>query len=92
MAAHLRALAAGTTVLDQDVLRTIIAPPDEPIQGLTPREVEIVEGVAQGLSNQEISEKLHLSQGTVRNMLTIILDKLELRDRTQLAIFYWQRK
>ncbi|WP_020618180.1 response regulator transcription factor [Paenibacillus daejeonensis] len=92
MAAQLRALASGATVLDQDVLKIIMTPVHEPIGGLTAREEEIVEGVAQGLSNKEISEQLHLSQGTVRNMLTIILDKLELRDRTQLAIFYWQRK
>ena len=92
MAAQLRALASGTTVLDQDVLKTIMTPEPEPISGLTSREEDIVEAVAQGLSNKEISEQLHLSQGTVRNMLTIILDKLELRDRTQLAIFYWQRK
>ncbi|MFS0726987.1 response regulator transcription factor [Paenibacillus sp. 1P07SE] len=92
MAAQLRALSSGTTVLDPEVLKTIISPGPEPIEGLTERETEIVDGVAQGLSNKEISEQLFLSQGTVRNMLTIILDKLELRDRTQLAIFYWQRK
>lgn len=92
MAAQLRALAAGTTVLAQDVLQTIMAPVQTIIEGLSEREAEIVEGVAQGLSNKEISEQLFLSQGTVRNMLTVILDKLELRDRTQLAILYWQRK
>ncbi|XID95166.1 response regulator [Paenibacillaceae bacterium WGS1546] len=92
MAHRIRAIAAGTTVLDPDVLRTIIAPSREAIEGLTERETDIVELIAQGLSNKEIGERLYLSDGTVRNMLTIILDKLELRDRTQLAIYYWQRK
>lgn len=58
--------------------------------GLTEREAEIVEMVADGSSNKEIAEQLFLSEGTVRNYLSTILDKLSLRDRTQLAIFYYQ--
>ena len=53
-----------------------------------PRELEVVDLVAQGLSNKEIAGKLYLSEGTVRNYLSAILEKLELRDRTQLAVFY----
>ncbi|MFF2887342.1 response regulator [Paenibacillus sp. NPDC057967] len=92
MADHIRAITSGTTVLSPDVLKTIMEPSRDALQGLTERESDIVELVSQGLSNKEISEQLYLSQGTVRNMLTTILDKLELRDRTQLAIYYWQRK
>ena len=44
------------------------------------------------MSNTEISEGLFLSEGTIRNYLSVILEKLELRDRTQLAIFYYQHK
>lgn len=58
--------------------------------GLTEREAEIVKMVADGSSNKEIAEQLFLSEGTVRNYLSTILDKLSLRDRTQLAIFYYQ--
>lgn len=58
--------------------------------GITDKEFEIIENVAKGLSNKEISEELFLSEGTVRNYLSIILDKLNLRDRTQLAIFYYR--
>lgn len=53
-----------------------------------PRELEVIDLVAQGLSNKEIARKLYLSEGTVRNYLSAILEKLELRDRTQLAVFY----
>ena len=43
-----------------------------------------------GLSNKEIAEILKFTEGTIRNYLSVILDKLELRDRTQLAIWYIQ--
>lgn len=92
MAAQIRALSSGSTVLSPDVLNTIIEPNRDDLLELTERESEIVRLIARGMSNQEISEQLYLSVGTVRNMLTVILDKLELRDRTQLAIYYWQGK
>lgn len=57
-----------------------------------PRELEVIDLVAQGLSNKEIAGKLYLSEGTVRNYLSTVLDKLELRDRTQLAVFYLKNK
>lgn len=59
---------------------------------VTEREVRIIELVAKGLSNKEIAEQLFLGEGTIRNYLSSILDKLRLRDRTQLAIFYYQHK
>lgn len=57
---------------------------------ITSKELKLIRLVAQGLTNKEISQKLYLSEGTIRNYLSNILDKLELRDRTQLAIFYYQ--
>ena len=57
---------------------------------LTPKELHIIEEVANGLNNREIAEKLYLGEGTIRNYISNILDKLELRDRTQLAIFYYK--
>ena len=60
-------------------------------RGITDKERGIIELVAKGLSNREIAETLYLSEGTVRNYLSVILDKLELRDRTQLAVFYLSR-
>jgi DNA-binding NarL/FixJ family response regulator len=56
------------------------------------REMEIIEQVAKGLNNKEIADTLFLSEGTVRNYISAILEKLSLRDRTQLAVFYWQAK
>ncbi|MBQ7470773.1 MAG: response regulator transcription factor [Pseudobutyrivibrio sp.] len=55
---------------------------------ITEKEYEVIQLVAEGFSNKEIAQKLFLSEGTVRNYLSTILEKLELRDRTQLAIFY----
>lgn len=56
------------------------------------KEAEIICLVAEGLNNREIAARLFLSEGTVRNHLSVILDKLGLRDRTQLAIFYYRHK
>ncbi|MEG1475434.1 MAG: response regulator transcription factor [Longicatena sp.] len=58
--------------------------------GLSAREQEFISLVAKGLNNKELSLALYLSEGTVRNYLSSLLDKLGLRDRTQLAIFYYQ--
>ncbi|WP_214480521.1 response regulator transcription factor [Bacillus sp. SM2101] len=54
---------------------------------LTNRELAVTKLVGEGKTNKEISEELHLSIGTVKNHITQILQKLDLRDRTQLAIF-----
>lgn len=54
---------------------------------LTAREVEVVRLVGEGLTNKEIAQELHLSVGTVKNYITQILQKSDLRDRTQLAIY-----
>ncbi|MBR3645278.1 MAG: response regulator transcription factor [Lachnospiraceae bacterium] len=56
--------------------------------GITDKEIEIIELVSKGMSNKEIASELYLSEGTVRNYLSIILEKLNLRDRTQLVVFY----
>lgn len=52
------------------------------------KELSIIELVAEGLNNKEIADELYLSEGTVRNYISVILEKLQLRDRTQLACFY----
>lgn len=92
----LRAVAKGNIVLEKDVASSLSAMireekkrnPDD--WQLTGRELEVLELVGQGLSNREIADKLFLGEGTVRNYVTALLEKLNLRDRTQLAIFYLQ--
>jgi DNA-binding NarL/FixJ family response regulator len=91
----LRAVEAGQNVFGQDIVTKIpglmtIDHREQPSYDLSDKEQELIEGVAQGMSNREISESLYLSEGTVRNRLSIILEKLNLRDRTQLAIFYYK--
>lgn len=54
---------------------------------LTDREVEICKKIAEGKNNKEIACELYLSEGTVKNHITKVLIKLDLRDRTQLAVF-----
>ncbi len=57
---------------------------------ISEKEQTIISLVAEGLNNREIAEKLFLSEGTVRNYLSHILEKLGLRERTQLAVFYYR--
>lgn len=90
----LRAVKNGNTVFKKEiaeVFSTLIK--DEKKNKnidieLTEREMDIIKLVGQGLSNREIANKLFLSDGTVRNYVAALLEKLNLRDRTQLAIFY----
>lgn len=60
--------------------------------GISEKEYEIITKIADGLSNKEIAEMLYLSEGTVRNYISLILEKLSLRDRTQIAIYYYKNK
>lgn len=68
-----------------------MTPPKEQLEkrnALTEREWEIVTYVSEGLSNKEIADIMFLSEGTIKNHMTHILSKLDLRDRTQLAIWF----
>lgn len=69
----------------------IIQVSDELAEQLNESEIKIIQAVGHGLSNHEISTPLFLSEGTVRNHISSILMKLELRDRTQLAIWAVQK-
>ncbi len=57
---------------------------------LTDRELKIVELIAEGLDNKAIASALFVSEGTVRNHISDVLSKLNLKNRTQLAIHYWK--
>ncbi|MEA5032288.1 MAG: response regulator transcription factor [Sphaerochaeta sp.] len=86
----IRAVDAGLPVISEHALHNYAQPVQETV--LSPRENEILFAIANGLSNKEIAAQLFITEGTVRNTITIILEKLQLRDRTQLAIYYWQQK
>ncbi|MCI8662938.1 MAG: response regulator transcription factor [Hungatella sp.] len=60
---------------------------EEKAKGLTPRELDIMKCVARGMDNKEIGAELFLAEGTVRNNISRLLEKLKLKDRTQLAVF-----
>ncbi|MFC0470007.1 response regulator [Halalkalibacter kiskunsagensis] len=60
---------------------------EEVDQSITPRELAIMKLIGEGRSNKEVAGELGLSVGTIKNHISIILDKLNLRDRTQLAIY-----
>lgn len=99
----IRTVFAGSVLMDSDVARKLASlihvPPREQAQasgsvqyGLTAAEQQIMERIAEGMSNKEIAAALFLSEGTVKNYISDILSKLGLRDRTQLAIHYWKNR
>ena len=103
----IRAVYRGTTVLQDDVarsLRSMLAADQVHRQdqqdatrerlsafAISPREFDVLTLIAQGLSNKEIAAELKLSDGTVRNYISEMLTKLDVRDRTQLAILYYRK-
>lgn len=94
----IKAVYEGQTVFGKDIAGKISelmndnsAPFDYERYKINEKEQEIIEEVALGLSNKEIAERMFLSEGTVRNYVSAILEKLDLRDRTQLAVFYYRK-
>lgn len=78
-------------VFDSEIVSILRTPTTRKISShLTEREQELIYLVAEGFNNKEIADKLFLSEGTVRNYLSQLLEKLNLRDRTQLAIYYYK--
>lgn len=93
----LRAVHSGQSVFGDDVIAKLPAMVTGKSRqfpfarfGLSEKESELISLVADGLCNREISDAMYLSEGTVRNYLSVILEKLNLRDRTQLAVFYYK--
>ncbi|BCS82342.1 response regulator transcription factor [Anaerocellum diazotrophicum] len=85
----------GKVVIDKeialyisDVLKRTSKQLLEKTQNLTERELQIAKLISQGYSNKEIAAMLFISEGTVRNYITSILQKLNLKNRTQIAVYY----
>ena len=96
----IRKVYNGTAMINEDIASKVlrlfsrmaqsnvaIRVEDRLTEDLKPHEWDIIVLVGSGLSNKEIASRLNLSEGTVRNSLSNILSKLQLRDRTQLAIW-----
>jgi DNA-binding NarL/FixJ family response regulator len=90
----IRVIASGDALLAPAVTRRMIellsalpdpaTPPQD--DGLTEREREVLVAVANGLSNQEIADRLHMGYGTVKTHVSHLLAKLDCRDRAQLVM------
>ncbi|MEU4897152.1 response regulator transcription factor [Streptomyces sp. NPDC044780] len=101
LAQAVRVVAAGDALLAPNITKRLIgefsrvtaghrAPLKERVGNLTERETEVLTLIAQGLSNAEIAERLVLAEQTVKTHVSRILAKLELRDRTQAAVFAYE--
>lgn len=94
----LKAVYGGQSVFGQDIVEKLPQLMNQKQEfdyrsyDISDKEFEIIEEVAAGYSNKEIAGRLFLSEGTVRNYISTILEKLTLRDRTQLACFYYKNK
>lgn len=103
--AAIESVALGGVTMNSQVTQRLVQmysnlakekPQEPPVQTLdvhiTKTEWKIIAELEKGSSNKEISQNLHLSEGTVRNYLSSILSKLDLRDRTQVAIWALQHR
>lgn len=94
MIESLRTVGKGNFVFEKEVASSISSMLKEGSKKdlsqfkISQREMDVLKLVGDGMSNKEIGEMLYISDGTVRNYVTGLLEKLNLRDRTQLAIFY----
>ncbi|MBN1260592.1 MAG: response regulator transcription factor [Anaerolineae bacterium] len=92
----IRAASRGEATLHPRIARRLMAEVTSPIQErnpaaeLTPREVEVLQLIAQGKSNAEIAAELFITERTVKAHVSNLLSKLHLSDRTQAAVFAWR--
>ncbi|WP_251960422.1 response regulator [Nostoc commune] len=98
LAVAIRAVYKGYTQLGPGIVKKLLTqfsngtlthtpPVPSSLAELTPREKEVLRLIATGASNREIAQELYISEGTVKNHVTNILNRLNLRDRTQAAIW-----
>lgn len=86
----IEAVLSGNMVFDSNIVKSMSAKSShKDLSELSKRERDIIELVSEGQNNKEIAEHLYLSEGTVRNYISQMLTKLDLRDRTQLVVYYY---
>jgi DNA-binding NarL/FixJ family response regulator len=95
-----RVIAAGDALLAPGITRRLInefaqrsdqaPPPALGLEELTPRETQVLQLIAEGLSNSEIADRLVVTEETVKTHVSRILGKLGLRDRTQAVVFAYE--
>ncbi len=87
----IKAVAGGISVFCDNIFRSIkkdvIVQQDAKNFDLTDREIDFIRLICEGYDNKEIASKLFLAEGTVRNGISRLLEKLGMKDRTQLAVF-----
>ena len=81
----------GKVLKELNRLSAAAVEPDQEPDRLTRRELEILQELAQGLSNRELAEKLFISEKTVKNHLTSIFQKCGVTDRTQAVLYGLKR-
>lgn len=95
IASAIRSAAKGESVLEAKVTSKVISKmqgfnQEKPHESLTAREMEVLQLIADGNTNQEIADKLYITVKTVKTHITNLLSKLELDDRTQAAIYAYR--
>ncbi|SDD05517.1 two component transcriptional regulator, LuxR family [Paenibacillus sp. UNCCL117] len=94
----IKSVAAGLSIMDKQAMRSFTEQAGislaavyerqiSPDPGLTDREVSIIRHIVEGMENREIARSLFMSEGTIKNTVSGILRKLDLRDRIQLVVF-----
>ncbi|MGI6327380.1 MAG: response regulator [Dethiobacteria bacterium] len=87
----IRLVARGRRYYDPEIIDTVMKGEEDSFKELTGRELEVLEALAEGMTNRDIARKFFISENTVKKHVCSILDKLELHDRTQAALYAFSR-
>jgi DNA-binding NarL/FixJ family response regulator len=88
----IRTVAAGRSLLDPETTQVVLGrirdrKEASPAKRLTPQEQRILDLIAEGMTNRQIGQRLRLTEKTVKNYVSNVLDKLDLESRTQAAVY-----
>lgn len=93
----IKAVYSGGNILDEKVFEKLTCFENKPGAGFdeslfTQREMDVIRAISEGLANKEIAQKLYISEGTVKNHISTILEKSQMTHRTQIAVYYLSGK